>query len=457
MGRADRDDEQARAPTIRRDILKAAIVMPALACTAPAVAVQGGSAGPGSIEPGIPLMLARRRASQIRDVRYDLSLDLTSTDRASGTVRADFRRPADSGDLMLDFRGPVLADLVVNGRAIPAIAHRDGHVLLPAAALKIGDNSLTARFETPVAAAGAAIIRFHDDTDGGTYLYTLLVPSDANLLFPCFDQPDLKARFRWRLTAPADWTVIANGGVEAKEAAGTAIRWRFRETEPISTYLAAFAAGPWATWTSAPEGDRPITLHARASRKGEVDAEAQLATNRAAVRWLATWFGVPFPFAKLDLLLAPAFPFGGMEHVGAVFYNEDRFVFREPPTLPQRLSRDQTIYHEISHQWFGDFVTMRWFDDLWLKEGFSTFMAARIQADLQPDSNAWTTFLLSIKTPAYRADATSGTTPLWQSLANLDAAKSNTGRSSTTKRPRLSNSSPSWSARRASGADCTCS
>lgn len=457
MGRADRDDEQGRAPTIRRDILKAAIVMPALACTAPAVAVQGGSAGPGSIEPGIPLMLARRRASQIRDVRYDLSLDLTSTDRASGTVRADFRRPADSGDLMLDFRGPVLADLVVNGRAIPAIAHRDGHVLLPAAALKIGDNSLTARFETPVAAAGAAIIRFHDDTDGGTYLYTLLVPSDANLLFPCFDQPDLKARFRWRLTAPADWTVIANGGVEAKEATGTVIRWRFRETEPISTYLAAFAAGPWATWTSAPEGDRPITLHARASRKGEVDAEAQLATNRAAVRWLATWFGVPFPFAKLDLLLAPAFPFGGMEHVGAVFYNEDRFVFREPPTLPQRLSRDQTIYHEISHQWFGDFVTMRWFDDLWLKEGFSTFMAARIQADLQPDSNAWTTFLLSIKTPAYRADATSGTTPLWQSLANLDAAKSNTGRSSTTKRPRSSNSSPSWSARRASGADCTCS
>ena len=158
-----------------------------------------------------------------------------------------------------------------------------------------------------------------------------------------------------------------------------------------------------------------------------MDAEAQVATNRAAVRWLADWFGVPFPFAKLDLVLAPAFPFGGMEHVGAVFYNEDRFVFREPPTLPQRLGRDATIYHEVSHQWFGDLVTMRWFDDLWLKEGFATYMAARVQAELQPDSNAWTTFLLSTKTPAYRADATSGTTPLWQSLDNLDAAKSNYG------------------------------
>ena len=156
--------------------------------------------------------------------------------------------------------------------------------------------------------------------------------------------------------------------------------------------------------------------------RAEVDAEAQIATNRAAVRWLSDWFGVPFPFAKLDLLLAPAFPFGGMEHVGAVFYNEGRFIFREPPTLPQRLGRDATIYHEISHQWFGDFVTMRWFDDLWLKEGFATYTAARIQAELQPDSNAWTTFLLSTKTPAYRADATSGTQALWQPLDNLDAA-----------------------------------
>ncbi|WP_423325051.1 M1 family metallopeptidase [Sphingomonas sp. 4RDLI-65] len=376
---------------------------------------------------GISLELARRRAAQISTIHYDLSLDLTAADTATGTVMIRFGRVPNGGDLVLDFRGPVLADLTVNGRPLSTAARLDGHLVLPAALLKTGANVVAARFETPIAASGAAIIRHHDDKDGQTYLYTLLVPSDANLLFPCFDQPDLKARFRWTLTAPPAWTVIANGPLDTQQSATGGTRWRFAETEPISTYLAAFAAGPWTRWTSAPAGERPISLYARASRRAEVDAEAQIATNRAAVRWLSDWFGIPFPFAKLDLLLAPAFPFGGMEHVGAVFYNEDRFIFREPPTLPQRVGRDATIYHEISHQWFGDDVTMRWFDDLWLKEGFSTYMAARIQAELQPDSNAWTTFLLSTKTPAYRADATSGTQALWQPLDNLDAAKSNYG------------------------------
>jgi len=395
-----------------------------------AIGAGGGAAqrplAADGIAPGIAFALAKRRAMQIANVRYDLALDVTAADLATGTVTITFDRRTTRGDLILDFRGPSLSDVRVNDRPSPD-RRVDGHLVLPERVLRSGTNKVTARFATPIAASGAAIIRFHDDKDGHTYLYTLLVPSDANLLFPCFDQPDLKARFRWHITAPRDWTVIANGAVEARDAAGAAMRWSFAETQPISTYLAAFAAGPWASWTSAPAGGRPITLYARASRRAEVDADVQIAANRAAVQWLADWFKVPFPFAKLDLLLAPAFPFGGMEHVGAVFYNEDRFVFREPPTLPQRLGRDATIYHEISHQWFGDFVTMRWFDDLWLKEGFSTYMAARIQAELQPDSNAWTTFLLSTKTPAYRADATSGTQPLWQKLDNLDAAKSNYG------------------------------
>ncbi len=381
----------------------------------------------GGIERGISLDLARVRAAQISGLRYDLSFNLTAADTAAGAVVIRFDRAGDSGDLVLDFRGPTLADLTVNGRPLPAAGRIDGHLVLPAALLKTGANIVSARFATPIAASGAAIIRYHDDKDGQAYLYTLLVPSDANLLFPCFDQPDLKARFRWTITAPTGWTVIANGPLDGQQPATGGTRWRFAETEPISTYLAAFAAGPWTHWTSAPAGERPISLYARASRRAEVDAEAQIATNRAAVRWLSDWFEIPFPFAKLDLVLAPAFPFGGMEHVGAVFYNEDRFIFREPPTLPQRVGRDATIYHEISHQWFGDDVTMRWFDDLWLKEGFSTYMAARIQAELQLDNNAWTTFLLSTKTPAYRADATTGTQALWQPLDNLDAAKSNYG------------------------------
>ena len=407
--------------------MQGALVLPALVLAGTAAAGAPDPLDDPQLRPGIALALAQRRAARISHIRYAITLDLTGPDRASGIVTMAFDRVADSGNLVLDFRGPVLADLVVNGQPVVRLVRHNGHLVLPEGLLRTGTNTLSARFETPIAAAGAAIIRFHDASDGQTYLYTLLVPSDANLLFPCFDQPDLKARVSWHLVAPAGWTVLANGPIAEKQDVGATTHWHFAESAPISTYLAAFAAGPWATWTSAPAGAQPITLHARASRRQDVDAAVQLATNRAALDWLARWFGVPFPFAKLDLLLAPAFPFGGMEHVGAVFYNEDSFVWREPPTLPRRLRRDQTIYHEISHQWFGDDVTMRWFDDLWLKEGFATYMAARIQADLQPDSRAWTTFLLSIKTPAYRADASLGTQPLWQALDNLDAAKSNYG------------------------------
>lgn len=418
-------------PVDRRGILRASLMLPAptlltLGHAGPAMAAPA-QPGDALLQPGVSLALAQRRAAQISNLRYQLSLDITVPDHASGMVEIRFDRRAASGDLVLDFRGPTLAAMAINGRPWSTDAWRNGHLVLPERLLNAGANTISAHFTTPIAASDAAIIRFDDSLEQQTYLYTLLVPSDANLLFPCFDQPDLKARFAWALTAPAGWTVLCNGLLDSREPAGAATLWRFAETAPISTYLAAFAAGPWTSWASAPDGKQPIALYARASRRAEVDADAQISANRAAVRWLADWFGRPFPFAKLDLLLAPAFPFGGMEHVGAVFYNEDRFVFRETPTLPQRLGRDQTIYHEMSHQWFGDLVTMRWFDDLWLKEGFATYMAARLQSELQPASNAWTTFYLSVKTRAYRADATSGTQSLWQALDNLDAAKSNYG------------------------------
>ena len=403
--------------TDRRELLITAACLPLIA------AMPARAAAPG---PGIAEALARMRAARVSDISYDLALDLTGAERVTGTATITFAL-ADAADLPLDFRAGPIDSLVVNGSALGAQTPRDGHVVLPGALLLAGHNTVIAQFSAPIAASGAAVIRFRDPGDGASYLYTLLVPSDANLLFPCFDQPDLKARVRWHLTVPAAWSVLANGALERREDHGATATWHMAQTAPISTYLAAFAAGPWATWTSAPAGERPITLYARASRRGEVDAETQIATNRAALGWLERWFDVPYPFAKLDLLLAPAFPFGGMEHVGAVFYNEDSFVWREAPTQPQRLRRDQTIYHEISHQWFGDDVTMRWFDDLWLKEGFATYMAARIQADLQPESQAWTTFALSVKTAAYRTDATRGTRPLWQALDNLDAAKSNYG------------------------------
>ncbi|MEK7667160.1 MAG: M1 family aminopeptidase [Gemmatimonadota bacterium] len=165
----------------------------------------------------------------------------------------------------------------------------------------------------------------------------------------------------------------------------------------------------------------------RRSRAAEADLDTLVAQNARALAWMEQYFGRDYPFDKFEFLLAPAFPFGGMEHPGAIFYNEDRFIFRERPTLPRRLGRFTTILHEVAHQWFGDLVTMRWFDDLWLKEGFATYIAAKALDDLDTASGAWKTFYLGNKPAAYGVDQTAGTTPLWQELANLDQAKSNYG------------------------------
>jgi aminopeptidase N len=388
------------------------------AAAAPACAV-GGFGGGIAIalgllvalaQPGISKALATERASVIHHVQYDLTLDVRQRDRATGHVVVHFTR-RDSGDVLLDFRGPALHG--------PTGVKWDGaHIRVPA---HRGENIVAFDFAANIAPAGASIIRFHDATDGATYLYTLLVPADANALFPCFDQPDLKARVALTLTMPRGWTAVANGAAAGADSTDSATTIHFAPSERISTYLIAFAAGPWAKVTSGATG---ITLYVRASRRSEVEGDSIIALNAKALGWLERYFDRKFPFQKFDVVLAPSFPFGGMEHPGAVFYNEENFIFRERPTFVQRLGREATIFHEVAHQWFGDLVTMRWFDDLWLKEGFASYMSAVMQDALDSSSGAWKTFYLRTRPPAYAVDVTDGTTPIWQSLGNLDQAKS---------------------------------
>jgi aminopeptidase N len=413
-------------PTLHRaGALGGLLLLTACATHDPQVA---GPVPAADLAPGVSLELARHRAATLSDVRYSISLDVTGVNDAPGRVIVELQRSAAAGDLVLDFRGTDLRRVEANGTAVDDVVWTDDHVVIPARHLRAGANRLELDFVAPIAPAGAAIISYDDAQEGARYLYTLLVPSDAQLLFPVFDQPDIKARITWHITTPAGWRVLANGPLIGTERtpAGT-VQHSFAASEPISTYTAAFAAGPWEVLTSPAEGlgdvASQMSLWVRRARSGEVDADTLLHLNRAALSWLERYFDMEYPFAKLDLLLAPAFPFGGMEHVGAIFYNETNFIFREPPTLTRRLGRAATIYHEVAHQWFGDLVTMRWFDDLWLKEGFSTFMAARIQEELHPDADAWKTFYLRNKPLAYAVDVTPGTTPVWQELPNLDLAK----------------------------------
>jgi aminopeptidase N len=374
---------------------------------------------------GVSHALAEHRARTIGEIRYALALDVTAPDSAVGRVAMRFNLK-DRGDVILDFRGRRLLRAVANGHELGPRAANGAHILVPAALLGRGANTLELDFVADIAPSGASIIRFHDQTDGSDYLYTLLVPADANQLFPCFDQPDLKARLTFTLTAPAPWTVLANAAEVTADTGSSRVTHHFTETLPLSTYQMAFAAGPWHH-AALSAGGRTIGAYVRRSRAREADLDSLLAANLRALAWMERYFGRPYPFDKFEFLLAPAFPFGGMEHPGAVFYNEDRFIFRERPTLPQRLGRTSTVLHEVAHMWFGDLVTMRWFDDLWLKEGFATYMAAKALADLDTTSGAWKTFYLANKPAAYAVDQTAGTTPLWQALDNLDQAKSNYG------------------------------
>ena len=383
---------------------------------------QAGGDSTGLMARGVSRELAIRRAAEIRDVRYALDLDLARLDTATGVVRITFvlRRP---GDVIVDFRGPALASVTVNTKLLAGVEWNGKHLRIPQRLLKPGVNIVGARFSTLIAPAGTPIIRFHDETDRRDYLYTLLVPSDAHALFPCFDQPDLKAKLTLALTVPREWTAIANGKALAHQAGAASTTFHFAETEPLPTYLFAFAAGPYQRFVGGP---RTTPLLVRASRAHEVEVDSLQNQVGSALGSLERYFGVPYPFQQFQYMLSPSFPFGGMEHPGVTMFNEESFIYREPPTLNQRLGRRATIYHEVAHQWFGDYVTMRWFDDLWLKEGFATYMAAKMQ-QLEGLPNPWMSFYLRNKPAAYDVDVTAGTTPIWQQLANLDQAKSNYG------------------------------
>jgi aminopeptidase N len=397
------------------------------------------------LEPGVSRELARWRARHYDNVEYRLALTLTApVTKLEGTldIRVNVRgKPA---DLVLDWRPPsakaTVSQLQVNGTPIakPRIVRE--HLVIPARHVRGGDNTIRLRIDVPIATAGTAVTLYRDREDGAEYVYSLFVPSDASTVFPCFDQPDLKARFALTLDLPSAWDAVSNAPAADVQVGDAQKRMRFRTTDPISTYVFAFAAGPFETFDERDAeglGPRPETrLFVRKSRIARARKESYevLKLHRQAIDFFADYFGFPFPFAKHDLVLVPEFPYGGMEHAGATFLREEAVIFPFEPSANDLLRRAQLIFHETSHQWFGDLVTMRWFDDLWFKEGFANFMAAKATAALLPEHNAWNAFH-ELKVAAYRTDATRGTTPIWQALPNLSAAKSAYGNIVYSKAP----------------------
>ncbi|MFM9882445.1 MAG: M1 family aminopeptidase [Burkholderiales bacterium] len=411
--------------TSPRPMMAVAIALATALSTFPTMTIAGTQVSP-LLEPGVSLELAKWRSRHYRDIRYRIDAHVSSDiDVLRGTVEVELvlaKRVA----LILDWRPGARSEArveTVNGLAARGVRLESDHIIIPAENLQVGVNRLRLGFSSPIAVTGAGITRYRDREDASDYIYSLLVPADASTVFPCFDQPDLKGRFTLALDVPAAWQVVANAPLAAVQEGEQRKRVGFMETEPISTYLFAFAAGPFDVLTGS-EGDM-TRLFVRRSRSAQARAEAAkvLRLNRAAISYFESYFDHRFPFAKYDLVLIPEFPYNGMEHAGATFLREDAVLFPSVPGAADHLRRANLIFHETSHQWFGNLVTMRWFDDLWLKEGFANLMAAKAAAAIVPELNPWIAFL-ALKTNAYRTDATQGTTPIWQAIPNLSAAKS---------------------------------
>ena len=384
---------------------------------------------------GIPRELAAERAAAISNLRYKVSFELGANHKetAPGTAELRFDLSKD-GPLLLDYRGDHPWALVVNGRASGVVAE-NGHILLSGSLLHRGENVVSLHFDAPIGAAGKAITRYEDKEDGSEYFYSLFVPMDASAAFPCFDQPDLKGRFTLTLFVPSGYTVVGNTEVNGMIGSfGTTNI--FSETQPISTYLFAFATGPFERVHPTPGLPNVYVRRSQLARaQSEIPTVQQVTAD--GIHFFSKYFGQPFPFPKYDMVLIPGFPFGGMEHAGATFLNEDSVLFRSVPTEDDRFGRNTRLLHELAHQWFGDLTTMKWFDDLWLKEGFAQYMAYRALAELKPEQNVWAHFYQQIKPAAYGIDVTRGTTPIYQDIANLKDAKSAYGAIVYSKAPAL--------------------
>ncbi|HVF56846.1 MAG TPA: M1 family aminopeptidase [Pyrinomonadaceae bacterium] len=390
---------------------------------------------PDAEQPGVPRELARRRAAHYGDVRYALNVVLApDAELLKGTETIRVKLDDGAGDLVLDWRvvkkdvqpQSRISRLSANGKPVTDAQFVNDHIIIPRSYLVSGENVVELSFESPVSASGSAVTRYRDREDNSEYLYTLFVPSDASTAFPCFDQPDLKARFQLGVTAPQDWKIVTNTEIAStgRNESGTT-NTTFRQTEPISTYVFAFAAGPFADFEdkSSAYGTRLFVRKSKVERARKELTEV-FRLNRESLKFFESYFDHKFPFPKYDLVIIPEFAYNGMEHAGATFLREETILFPTDPTANDLLARADVMTHEAAHQWFGDLVTMRWFDDLWLKEGFATFMGYKAVEQLLPEFDAWKVFHLRNKPLAYLTDVTKGTTPIWQEIPNLSAAKS---------------------------------
>ena len=374
---------------------------------------------------------ARARSELISTERYQVDIDLTGS--GGEPVETQFRSISTltftglrSGELFVDLIGDAVVDAQLDGVELDPAGFADSRLPL---VVEPGEHELRVEALCRYSRTGEGLHRFVDPADDRIYLYTQFEPADARRVFACFDQPDLKARFAITVRAPADWTVISNG-VEIDrrpDTDGVAV-WTFAETERISTYLTALVAGNYARVDqtfSAAAGEIPAAVVCRESLTPFLDADRIFRITQDGFTVFERHFGFAYPFGKYDQVFVPEYNGGAMENVGCVTLR-DEHVFRSRVTPAAYQNRDDTILHELSHMWFGDLVTMRWWDDLWLKESFATWASNFASSELADDpATAWASFTNGFKSWSYRQDQLPSTHPIAADMVDLEAVEQN--------------------------------
>ncbi len=369
---------------------------------------------------------ARARAAAIADVQATVHLDLRRGHEVFGS-RTELRfRVVSPTETFVDVSAVELSLVQVDGVVLDPSAGSATRYVLPA--MEIGDHVVVVEGTMAYRREGLGLHRFVDPTDGRVYLHTQFEPFEAHKVFACFDQPDLKTVLTFSVDAPEGFVVVSNAEAVERPVADAPGVWAFAPTPPISPYIAAIVAGPYQSvhdeYTREDGRSTPLGIYVRRSLARYLDADELFELTKQSFRALESMFGQTYPFGKYDQLFVPEFNFGAMENPGCVTFSET-YVFRSKVTDAQRERRAETLIHEMAHMWFGDLVTMRWWDDLWLNESFATFTSVLVQATATRWDCAWVTFLDAEKTWAKFQDQLPSTHPIADEMPDTESVHQN--------------------------------
>jgi aminopeptidase N len=364
---------------------------------------------------------AATRSALIQVTSYEVELDLMNSEGAFGSVSViRFGCGAPGSSTFVNLTAPTVREITLNSEPVSLEKFDGDRITLDDLA---ADNILRVVAECAYSRSGEGLHRFTDPADGRVYLYSDLETFDAHRVYACFDQPDMKASYELTVTAPADWLVVSNMAAESTTAAGEGLSWHFPPTPVMPTYITAIAAGPYHVVRDEHDGI-PLGVFCRQSLASYLDADEILEVTRQGFDFFHSSFGIKYPFGKYDQLFVPEFKEGAMENAGCVTFVE-AYIFRSRVTDFAREARAETILHEMAHMWFGDLVTMRWWDDLWLNESFATWAGTLAQAEATRWISAWTTFAQLYKAWAYRQDQMPSTHPIAADIPDIEAVEVN--------------------------------